>query len=177
MTDNKSDCIARVFAGYLGEPRWVEWKDIAGNKVPYTPGTKRKALVDKPATWRRLADCRGDRRGFVLNGDDLGGIDLDACRNPETGELTPWAMEIVTDFNSYTEISPSGTGVKIFARGAPDAISNNVLAMPGEPISGKRPQIEAYITKRYFTVTGERLPEAPDEIRAAPEAWARLGSA
>ena len=46
--------------------------------------------------------------------------------------------------------------------------------MPGEPINGKRPQVEAYGAARYFTVTGERLPEAPDEIRAAPDAWARL---
>jgi hypothetical protein len=41
-------------------------------------------------------------------------------------------------------------------------------------MNGKRPQIEAYVAQRYFTVTGNKLPEAPDNIRAAPDAWKEL---
>jgi hypothetical protein len=173
-TNSNREAIARVFNIYLDQPRWVEWKEIDGNKVPYIPGARRKALVDKPETWRPFDQCRGERRGLVLNGDDLGGVDLDGCRDPETGTLAEWASEIVADFGSYTEISPSGTGVKIFARGAPDALTNHTMTMPGEPIKGKRPQVEAYVTGRYFTVTGDRLPEAPEEIRTTSESWARL---
>ena len=169
-----NELISRVFRDYAGTPRWVEWKEANGNKIPYITGTRRKASVTEPSTWRKLSDCRNARCGLVLNGDDLGGIDLDGCRDPKTGALTPWAAEIIADFDSYAEISPSGTGVKIFARGAPPTLINNVLTMPGEPINGKRPQVEAYVNNRYFTVTGNKLPEAPDEIRAAPEAWTRL---
>jgi hypothetical protein len=69
----------------------------------------------------------------------------------------------------------SGTGVKIFALGAPTEITGSkVLKIAGERVAGKRPQIEAYVEKRYFTVTGDKIPDAPDEIRSVPEAWARL---
>jgi primase-polymerase (primpol)-like protein len=47
------------------------------------------------------------------------GVDLDVCRNPTTGVLVPWAQSIVRAFDSYTEVSPSGTGVKILVRGKP----------------------------------------------------------
>jgi hypothetical protein len=56
--------------------------------------------------------------GFVFDAerDGIAGIDLDGCRDPTTGEIAEWAMKIVRSINSYTEISPSGTGVKIFCR-------------------------------------------------------------
>lgn len=109
----------------------------------------------------------------MFNGDGLGGVDLDGCRNPDTGTVADWANALVEDFNSYAEVSPSGTGIKIFATGAPAALTKT-WSMEGEPINGKSPQIEAYVNKRYFAVTGAKLSQTPDEIRAAPEAWARL---
>jgi putative DNA primase/helicase len=110
----------------------------------------------------------------VFNGDGLGGVDLDGCRDPVTGTLTDWATDWVSAFGSYTEVSPSGTGVKIYALGAPTELNKHVRLMPGDPIGGKAPKIEAYNTARYFAVTGDLLPDAPDEITATPEAWARL---
>jgi Family of unknown function (DUF5906) len=92
VNSNNRETIARVFRDYLDAPRWVEWKEVNGNKEPYTPSTKRKASVDKPATWRPFDRCRGERCGLVLNGDDLGGIDLDACRSPD-GTLTEQIKE------------------------------------------------------------------------------------
>jgi hypothetical protein len=153
----------------------VNWREVGSDKrkVPYTPGTRLKAAVNKPETWTTLAHC-GERVGIMFTGDGLGGIDLDGCRDPVSGALAEWAKEVVRDFDSYTEISPSRTGLHIFAAGGPDALANNTLAAPGQPINGKAPQIEAYITARYFTVTGDKLPDAPEEIRAAPGAWARL---
>jgi hypothetical protein len=49
--------------------------------------------------------------------DDCGlcGIDLDTCRDIETGLYTPWAQEILDYFGEdYAELSPSATGVKLF---------------------------------------------------------------
>ena len=46
-------------------------------------------------------------------GRHLGGIDLDTCIDDE-GTVTAWAREIVELMNSYTEVSPSGHGLKIF---------------------------------------------------------------
>jgi primase-polymerase (primpol)-like protein len=54
--------------------------------------------------------------GLVLgpldDGTCLAGIDLDNCRHNDS--LTPWAQKIVDRFGTYTEISPSGSGVKLF---------------------------------------------------------------
>jgi hypothetical protein len=63
-----------------------------------------------------VAKRRVDGIGFVFNGDGIAGVDLDGCRNPETGAIAPWAQRIIDDFASYTEVSPSGTGVKIYFR-------------------------------------------------------------
>ncbi len=51
--------------------------------------------------------------------------------------------------NSYTELSPSGTGVKVFAKGR----------LPG--VGRKNGGIEMYDTGRFFTVTGHHLPDTP----------------
>ena len=108
-------------------PRFVYWKrTIRKNgkvaKVPYGPNGKPASSTD-PATWGTLAECvaacdahGGDGIGFVFNGDGIAGVDLDGCRNPDTGEIAPWAQRIIDDFASYTEVSPSGTGVKIYFR-------------------------------------------------------------
>ena len=109
--------------------QWVGWKyeERNGNetKVPVDLKTCGRAHVNGSATWgsfRRARKCYRrlnlDGIGFVFTEeDDFFGIDLDACRNPDTGELTPWAAEIVQDMASYTEVSPSGYGVKLIARG------------------------------------------------------------
>ena len=51
---------------------------------------------------------------------------------------------MVERFNSYTEVSPSGTGLHILCRGK----------LPGEAV--KKPRGEMYDRARYFTITGMR---------------------
>jgi hypothetical protein len=87
-----------------------------------------------------------DGIGFVFTNDDpFVGIDLDHCRDPETGDIEPWAVEIVTQFASYTEITPSGTGLHILVRGQ---------LPPGQRRTGK---IETYDAGRYFRMSGDVL--------------------
>jgi hypothetical protein len=165
--------------------RWVGWKQVAPKrpggkprKVPIDPHTGRAGSSTDPATWSTLdhaRKCQGGRVGFTfIREDDIGGVDLDGCRDPATGKLTDWAWEIIERFNSYTEISPTGTGVKIFSRSAPAALEINQVSMPGPRIAGKPPQIEAYVSGRYFTFTGQQLEGMPSDLNEAPEAWAWL---
>src|SRR5208337_4316993 len=51
--------------------------------------------------------------GVLGDGRAIGGIDLDTCRAVD-GTLAPWAAEVVARIGSYTEVSPSGTGAKVF---------------------------------------------------------------
>jgi primase-polymerase (primpol)-like protein len=96
-------------------------------KVPYTaPGVKAEA--DNPATWlphdqaAAVADAIVNGAGGGV-GIELGpcgdyrifGIDLDTCRDPATGVIAKWAQDVINRFPTYAEISPSGTGVKLYA--------------------------------------------------------------
>jgi len=65
-----------------------------------------------------VATHGADGIGFVVTkNDDVVGIDLDDCVNPKTGEIEEWALEDIKTINSYTEISPSGEGIRSFAKG------------------------------------------------------------
>lgn len=54
----------------------------------------------------------GIELGDMGDGRILAGVDLDTCRD-EAGEIAPWAVEVIERFESYTELSPSGTGAKL----------------------------------------------------------------
>ena len=138
-----------------GRRQWVCWKleqrDGKPTKIPYIAGGVGRASSTDSRTWRPFEEAVQalesgwyDGLGFVFSsGDPYAGVDLDDCRDPETGELEEWAKEIVEDFGGYAEASPSGTGVHIIVRGkAPNK---------------KRGRVEAYSSERFFTVTGERI--------------------
>jgi primase-polymerase (primpol)-like protein len=92
------------------------------------------------------------------------GTDLDGCRDPETGRIAEWAQVIVDSVNSYTEVSPSETGVKIFARGKLPAEGHKKTLPDVERIVEKQPAVEMYDSGRYFTVTGQHLAGTPTTI-------------
>lgn len=136
-------------------PQWIVWKlERRGDKltkVPYIAGGVGRASSTNSETWRTFEEAvqalqtgRYDGLGFVFSsGDPYAGIDLDSCRDPQTGRLKEWAAKIIATFDSYTEVSPSGTGVHIIVRGkAPNK---------------KRGKVEAYSSERYFTITGQVL--------------------
>jgi hypothetical protein len=96
----------------------------------------------------------------------LGGIDLDSCRSAE-GIFEPWATEVIDRFGSYAEVSPSGTGAKIFFTYREDDLPR-LRGMMGTAQHGKMfkrgggdhpPAIELHLSNRYFCVTGDRLVE------------------
>jgi putative DNA primase/helicase len=137
-------------------PQWVGWKfrdksNGKKSKVPIRIRDKHPAAVNNPKDWttfeyalERLGKSSAfSGIGFVFTeADDLCGIDLDNCLDSETGELSPFAQELVERINSYTEVSPSGKGIKIFFRNS-------------KPQATKRtPKIECYCERHFFTVTG-----------------------
>lgn len=179
--------VPHVFAEYLDQPRWIGWKyenkNGKENKSPIDPRSGNYAKSTDPQTWsnfetawQSIARLNLTGPGIIL-GRGLGGVDLDGCRDPQTGAITQWAQEIIDEFRSYTEISPSGTGVKIFAAGAPQDLPVNTISMPTPPINGKAAKIEVFVHSRYFAVTGQILDSSPDEISNCGEyggAWDRL---
>ena len=90
------------------------WK---GAKVPCQPNGWGASSTD-PTTWNSFASCVSAIErcgitgiGFVFSkAAGFTGIDLDKCRDPESGETEPWAVAIIDELRSYTELSQSGTG-------------------------------------------------------------------
>ena len=156
------------------QPQWVVW-GVPGEppKAPFQPSYLARLMAvpaksGVPGTWGTYAaavDCvnKGLARGvgYELAGQGVCGVDLDHVLS-DSGAITPQAREIVERLNSYTEISPSGSGLHIFVTA--DHVS----------ITRHRRQggfVEIYGSARYFTVTGDvyegfdRIAERPDELQ------------
>jgi len=98
-----------------------------------------------------------DGIGIVFTGCDLMGLDFDHVLD-ESGNLDPAVKAIVEKANSYTEISPSGHGLHILAKGKRLEPTGAQRVSKGETSKGTTPapcEIEFYDTSRYFTFTGK----------------------
>lgn len=171
MTDLEDGKLAEAIPDALrGRDQWVCWqterRDGKLTKVPIDPATGGFASTADRETWTDLSTAQAavglfeaDGVGFVFTDDDpLVGVDLDDCRDRETGETATWASEIVDELESYTEVSPSGTGVHVIVEGSlPD----------GRNRAG---DVELYETGRYFTVTGEHVRGTPSTVKAREDA-------
>lgn len=159
--------------------RWVAWREEerAGKptKVPYQPARSAKAQSTNPATWgprelaqRRSDTLKGNGVGIMLGSADgltLGGLDLDSCRDMATGAIEPWAAAAIERFASYAEVSPSGTGVKVFFSYRPDDAAAIVDKARVAFSRGAHCEMALDLTARYYAVTGQRLVSAPRELR------------
>ena len=143
----------------------VEERDGKPTKIPYSPLTGARASSTNPESWTSYTEavsaCKErdyDGIGFVFTPeDDLCGVDLDGCLDPETGEIESWAQQIVEELDSYTEISPSGTGVHVLVRAKLPEGRN------------RKGRFETYDRGRYFTVTGKHLAGTPQGIESRQE--------
>jgi putative DNA primase/helicase len=123
---------------------WIVHRD----KEPFDPRTGERASTRDSRTWGAFEEAVAaythggwDGVGFVFSsGDPYTGIDLDGVRDPDTGDLEPWAAQLIKASGGYAEVSPSGRGVHLYLKGD----------VPSRKGSG----IEVYSTKRYFRVTG-----------------------
>ena len=166
-------------------PQWVRWKyemrDGKPTKPPFRLDGTRHASSTDPSTWATYDQVRlahGDRPliegggiGFVFAPDDAYvGVDLDCCRELEDGRITEWGQTWINALHSYTEISPSLMGVKVWLRGRwPGKGSGGKVELNGlESTSQAKPipAIECYDRKRYFTVTGFHLEGTPETIES-----------
>jgi putative DNA primase/helicase len=138
--------------------RWVLWKNVqrskpSGDKVwakmPLSAKGGAGSSTDS-ATWASFGAAvdeylMGDYDGIgIVLGGTLHGIDLDDCRDPVTGSLSELAQETLDRVEGYAEVSPSGTGLKIFTQTNLDG-------------SRTKKGVELYKDGRYFTVTGHAI--------------------
>jgi hypothetical protein len=152
-------------------PNWVcwkfEWRVDKWTKPPFQPkAPTRRAKNNDPTTWGSYEEALAtfedggfDGIGFNLSGTDIAAFDLDKCRNPATGEIAPEAMELVNRANSYTEITPSGTGLRVIG------IGTGLMVHRKQKVPGSFMEVESYRgATRYITITGNPFPDTPQHM-------------
>lgn len=142
-----------------------EFREGKWTKVPYCSTSENKARSNSPVSWSgfNATSTAFNRRnqwdgafgpkvtgfGFMV-AKPFTGVDLDHCHDPKTGQIEPWAMTIVKALDSYTEVSASGTGLRIIIKG-----KKPIGAKCRVPIG--EGQLEVYDTARFVTLTGHRI--------------------
>ncbi|HZR66599.1 MAG TPA: hypothetical protein VFA85_15765 [Terriglobales bacterium] len=90
--------------------------------------------------------------GFVFTANDpYAVLDLDHVRDQQTGETEPWALAILDEVFSYSELSKSCTGWHIIVRGC----------LPG--FGNKAGRVEIYDRAKVMRLTGNTQPFIGDE--------------
>lgn len=162
-------------------PQWVVWRyedkpNGEATKVPYyvAPGGERirRASSTDRETWMTFSEALTGKEvarmagvGFVFTAEDpYIGVDLDDCydetRSPIPGpeRLDPSEEAWVQAMSSYTEVSPSNTGVKVIVRGKlPADLDRHSWGGNG-----------VYDRGRFFTVTGNVLSRNYSRIAPLP---------
>jgi putative DNA primase/helicase len=182
-------------------PRWLLWREttridrktgeVRRTKVPISFHTSKACDVQDPHSWTEYARVAAalakskawDGPGIALGliealGELLIGLDLDTCLDPD-GDLADWALPFLLCMASYAEVSPSGTGIKIFARlrladlpearrllGLPEGDKDQARTITyGERINGQHvPGAQVFLMSRYFTVTGRHWATTPEDV-------------
>jgi primase-polymerase (primpol)-like protein len=146
--------------------QWVCWsyvfrgEGIKPDKQPKNPHNLHNAGVHWPNTWSAFNQAyttylrhRSDGIagiGFVLTDDPFVAVDIDDCLSEDS--ITEPAAEVIQTLQSYTEVSPSGRGIRI------------LVSSPTPVDNFKSSELEIYSNKRYVTITGHRLDNSPQEI-------------
>jgi hypothetical protein len=165
------------------EQRWVVWKwELTTNKktdeqkwtkVPYRPQRPDlKASTNDPKTWgsyktalRAYQDEKADGIGYCLKDDNIsiGAFDLDNCRDPKSGEISDRARKLVDAAASYTEITVSGTGLRIIGRATGNQIHRK------QKHNGFELETYRGSAVRYIVITGNPLLDSADQLNDIDE--------
>jgi putative DNA primase/helicase len=137
-----------------------EERDGRMTKPPLNPHTGFRGDVTDPIQWadyetalsaHQSGRYRSNGISVLVHPDSgLVGLDLDHCI--VDGKFSEEAQEIVDGVCSYSEISPSGEGVRIFLYGK----------LPDK--GRRRGNFECYDKGRHLTVTGNHILGTPDKI-------------
>lgn len=124
-------------------------------KVPYSPKTGERARVDHPEDFAPLDEAMAAFQsssysgiGILITGN-LCAIDIDGCIE-DNGQLSPMAADVVNQMQTYTEISPSGKGLRLLFP------INQPIDRDTYYVNNPDCHMEVYTnsTKKYVTLTG-----------------------
>ena len=143
---------------------WCVWKREENGKIPYNPQIGKRAQPNNPETF---SDFQTAYEAYVKGGYDglgigifnnIGAIDIDDCI--VDGVFSDIATYLVNQTGSYTEISPSGKGIRIIFIVNDDFVYDKELYY----INNRKLGLEIYVsgaTSKFVTITGNIINENP----------------
>ncbi|PIR83675.1 hypothetical protein COU18_03275 [Candidatus Kaiserbacteria bacterium CG10_big_fil_rev_8_21_14_0_10_51_14] len=141
-------------AALYREKCWVLYQlitlpDGRTDKVPKAL-SGHNAKPNDPSTWSTFPEADAARKHFsgvgVMFADKVLGVDLDHCI--VDGAVSPEITEFIEKAHTYTEISPSGTGLHVYF-----LLTGPVTLERNKAPRGKGADYECYTTGRWFTYT------------------------
>ena len=145
------DLKQQPWAVWIAEPR----SDKPGkyNKAPRSPVTGIKIGANQPHLFGSFEQAKAAYEsgkytgiGILLTGNGIVGFDIDDYQNTfaKNPEVEVWVEKAISDQtnSAYAELSPSGTGLRLFVRGE----------LPGK--GRKSGSLEVYDNVRFLTITG-----------------------
>jgi hypothetical protein len=179
--DAKFDPLPAVPAIFKQISAWVTYKS-AEDKAPIKSGTFENAKSSDPTTQvdyaTAIANVQAGRGyanlGFVTDGartGNLTGVDIDGCRTESNGVvgITAKARAILDFFktnniSTYIEWTPN-LGLRVWFRGDSSKYAQRKFTMYLEPgYKGKAQKVEIFQDGLYFTLTGNKLTGASNEV-------------
>lgn len=162
--------LPRALRPLIERPQWVVWRWTQQNgrwqKPPYQAlDPRRHASTKDPNTWSDYSAAlatvqagKADGISYVLTeADPFAAIDLDHCRDPDTHSIDVWAQNFLdVARHTYSEVTPSGTGCRIWGLTGPDTDPVNrkfTLEIDDKAIAAELFRR----TSKVLTVTGYRL--------------------
>jgi P4 family phage/plasmid primase-like protien len=166
-----------------GYKNWVLWKLIDRNdgkkptKIPVkTWYSKELSLKNKPIgfnssssnpkfwdTYENVKKAyetgKYEGVGFMFGNSPFCGIDIDNC---VPDGLTNKALGLMRKFNSYTELSPSGTGIHTIIKAVKKGKGSKNPQW--DCVNGRQSGLEIYDDGRYFTMTGKRIEDTTTTV-------------
>jgi len=174
LPKGSSICVEDLPPAIRDRPQWVVHSkkkplDRDGNAAGWTvlnDSFKHMTAAEALKIWRehpRESDGIGIIVFFDENSKDqvLGG-DLDACLDPITGEMSPFAREVLDKINSYSEPSISGTGLRFFVFGN----------IPSHAVTGYGPQNDMSVEMKRNILRAK--PKVAEKIREDDPLWNEL---
>jgi hypothetical protein len=178
--------------------RWLIWRyvrkarEAKPAKIPHDIKNSHRKLLgwNRPENWVTYEEAvevaltnHTDGVGFCMLNVPGSGVppanitahDFDGVRDPDSelnNGLNPAVALRVGVLNSYTEITPSGCGVRVIGFGEGGPVHTTGLPVSSNPANGKfdlfRNPVDA--SARFITFSGDRLPGTPDVLAALDQA-------
>ena len=154
---------------------WVNWKleerDGKLDKVPKRSNGQGNAKPNDPSTWSTFADVDAIKNHFsgigVMLDNKILGIDLDHCI--VNGEVSREVSLFIEKAHTYTEISPSNTGLHVYL-----CLTEPMTLIRNKSPRGVGSDYECYVTGRWFTYSGNPWKESYSIRTVTPEEALKL---